>query len=191
MRRRTWLGGSVAAVVFLGGGAWTAIASGSEIDVELVGFLVGLPEAGIRLPPQDVVTARLEVPNQQGGARIVFPVEFTARTEVGLPAGRARQGQLVVLQGVLRQHRVRALRVQEVDVVEYTARMSLPDGPLALPVAADRVVEVVLDGASRLPVGFLVTPQTMSARTSLRDGEAVTLAVVKGLRIVVGIEGGQ
>jgi len=58
-------------------------------------------------------------------------------------------------------------------------------------------VEVELVGFLRLPpsggmtarlVTFLLTPRTTSRRTSLRDGEPVTLAVVNGRRLVVGIE---
>jgi hypothetical protein len=162
-------------------------ASAQEIEVDLVGFLM-LP-AGERLPPSVEATARLEVPNDQGGARLVFPVEFTRRTEVALPGGAARSGQLVTLEGVLHQGRVRIIRLREVQVIEYAARMSLPGGPLALPVADDRIVEVLLEGPSRLAVTVLLTSRTASGRTELRDGQPVVLAVVSASKVVVSIEG--
>jgi hypothetical protein len=55
-------------------------------------------------------------------------------------------------------------------------------------VTADRLVEIFLDGASRLPVSFLLTPRTSSRQVSHRDGQAVTITVVSGRRLVVGIE---
>ena len=78
--------------------------------------------------------------------------------------------------------------MREIDVAEYSGRVSLPQGPLELPVASDRLVEVFLDGASSLPINFLLTPRTTSRQSSLRDGQPVTIVVVSGRRLVVGIE---
>ena len=167
--------------------AWGSVtASAQEIEVDLSGFLV-LP-AGERLAPFVEATARLEVPNDQGGARLIFPLEFTRRTEVALPGGVARSGQLVTVEGVLHEGRVRILRLREVQVIEYAARMSLPGGPIILPVPADRVVEVLLEGPSRLTVTVVLTPRTASTRTGFRDGQPVDLAVVSASKVVVSIE---
>lgn len=152
------------------------MAAADEVEVELVGFLVQAPEL------------RLEVPNEQGGPRTVFPITMTSRTVVALPGGKARDGQLVVLEGVLEDQRVGARRLREARVVEYTGRLSLSDGPLTLPVPTDQRVTVFLDGSPGVPVGFLVTPRTESARVRLRDGQAVVLAVAHGTRLVVGLE---
>ena len=159
-----------------------------DVEVELVGFLDRLPEGGLRLPLSGQTVARLEVPNEQGGARVAFTVELTPRTEFSRGTGRVRGDQLVVMEGVLREDRLRVLRVSEVDVTEYSGRVSLREGSLALPVAADRLVEIVLEGASSLPVTFLLTPRTTSRQSILLDGQRVTLAVVSGRRLVVGIE---
>ena len=113
----------------------------------------------MRLPLAGVTTARLEVPNEQGGSRIAFTVEFTPRTEFARDAGRIRNDQLVVLEGVLGPGRLRVRRLHEVDIAEYGGRIALRDGPLDLPVVADRLVEIFLDGAPSLPVTFLLTPQ--------------------------------
>jgi hypothetical protein len=158
----------LAVALSFGGAAF----SGDEVEVELVGFLVNLPEGGMRLPLAGVTTARLEVPNEQGGSRIVFTVEFT----------------LVVLEGVLGPGRLRVRRLHEVDIAEYGGRIALRDGPLDLPVVADRLVEIFLDGASSLPVTFLLTPKTTSRQSKLGDGQPVTIAVVSGRRVIVGIE---
>jgi hypothetical protein len=48
-------------------------------------------------------------------------------------------------------------------------------------------VDVMLDGAS-LPVSFLLTPRTTAPRTTLRNGQPVSLAVVVGGRVVVDLE---
>jgi hypothetical protein len=159
-----------------------------EIEVELVGFLGKLPEGGLRLPLSGGTLARLEVPDEQGGARTAFTVELTPRTEFSGDARRVRGDQLVVMEGVLQPGRLRVLRVREIDVAEYSGRVSLRQGPLELPVASDRLVEVFLDGASSLPINFLLTPRTTSRQSSLRDGQPVTIVVVSGRRLVVGIE---
>ena len=173
-------------------GGWSSVATGSdEIEAELIGFLVHVPPGGLRLPPASVVTATLEVPNEQGGPRVVFPVEFGARTEVALRASHVRGGDLVVLEGVLSPGRLRVLHVREVDVAEFRGRVSLPAGPLSLPAATDQLVDVFLDGGASLPVSFLLTPRTTSPRMSLRDGQPVSLAVVIGRRLVVDLEAAQ
>jgi hypothetical protein len=159
-----------------------------EIDAELVGFLAQVPPGGLRLPPLAASTAALEVPNEQGGPRTVFAVEFGPRTEVLLREKLLRGGELVALEGVLRPGRLRVRRISEVDVAEFRGRVSLPGGPLALPASGDRLLDVVLDGASRLAVTFLLTPRTASPRTSLRDGQPVTLTVVVGRSLVVDLE---
>ena len=96
---------TLVSVALLAGGlidAWgPATTSAQEIEVDLVGFLV--LAAGERLPPSGEAPARLEVPNDQGGARLIFPVEFTRRTEMALPEGTARSGQLVRVEGVIHQ----------------------------------------------------------------------------------------
>jgi hypothetical protein len=105
----------------------------------------------------------------------------------------ARAGQLVRVEGVIHQGRVRILRLRDVPMIEYAARMSLPDGPLALPVADDRIVEVVLEGPSSLAVTFLLTPlltpRPASRRAVLLDGQPVTLTAVNASKAVVRIEG--
>jgi hypothetical protein len=168
--------------------AATPAGSAHEVEVELVGFLGTLPEGGLRLPLSRGTMARLEVPNEQGGARTAFTVELTPRTEFSRDAGRVRDDQLIVMEGVLQPGGLRVLRVREIDVAEYSGRVSLREGFLELPVATDRLIEIFLDGASRLPVTFLLTPRTTSRQSSLRDGQAVTIAVVSGRRLVVGIE---
>ena len=99
-----------------------------------------------------------------------------------------RGGDLVVLEGVLYPGRLRVLHVREVDVAEFRGRLSLPDGPLPLPPTADQLIDVRLDGGASLPVTFLLTPRTTSPRTSLRDGQPVSLTVVVGRRLVVDLE---
>ena len=165
-----------------------AVFSADEVEVELVGFLVSLPAGELRLPLSGVTTARLEVPNEQGGSRVAFTVEFTTRTEFARDSGRLRDDQLVVLAGVLRPGRLWVRRVHEVDIAEYTGRLALRGDPLDLPVTTDRLVEVFLDGATTLPLTFLLTPRTGSRQSKLNDGQSVTIAVVTGRRVVVGIE---
>lgn len=163
--------------------------SADEVEVELVGFLGNLPAAGVRLPLSGATTARLEVPNEQGGARVTFTLEFTPRTEFARETGRLGNDQLVVVEGVLGPGRLWVRRLHEVDIAEYAGRLALRDGPLDLPVAADRLVDIVLDGATTLPVTFLLTPRTSSRQSKLNDGQSVTIAVVTGRRVVVAIEG--
>jgi hypothetical protein len=177
-----------AALVLVTAPIWVGVCVADEVEVELVGFLGRLPDDGSRPLPAAGTTTRLEVPNEQGGARQVFTVEFTARTELGPDTGRLRSGQLVILQGVLQGDRVRITRVREIDVAEYMGRVSLPDGPLALPVTSDRTVNVRLDGSPNVFVSFLLMPRTTSRLRSLRDGQSVALTVVNGWRLVVGIE---
>jgi hypothetical protein len=167
---------------------WVGMCAADEVEVELVGFLGRLPDGGSLLLPAAGTITRLEVPNEQGGARQVFTVEFTGRTELGPDTGRLRSGQLVILQGVLHGDRLRVTRVREIDVAEYVGRVALPDGPLALPVTADRTVNVQLDGSPNVFVSFLLMPRTTSRLRSLRDGQSVALTVVNGWRLVVGIE---
>jgi len=164
------------------------VISADEVVVELVGFLGNLPAGEVRLPLSGVTTARLEVPNELGGSRVAFTVEFTMHTEFARDAGRLRDQELVVLEGVLRPGRLWARRIHEVDIAEYGGRLALRDGPLDLPVTTDRLVEIFLDGAKTLPVTFLLTPGTSSRQSKLSDGQAVTIAVVTGRRVVVGIE---
>jgi len=164
-----------------------AVFSADEVEVELVGFLGDLPAREVRLPLSGVTTARLEVPNEQGGPRVAFTVEFTTRTEFARDAGRLRDDQLVVLEGVLRPGRLWVRRIPEVDIAEYAGRLALRDGPLDLPVTTDRLVEIFLDDTT-LPVTFLLTPRTSSRQSKLNDGQSVTIAVVTGRRVVVGIE---
>src|SRR5262245_60262248 len=57
------------------------VISADEVVVELVGFLGNLPAGEVRLPLSGVTTARLEVPNELGGSRVAFTVEFTMHTE--------------------------------------------------------------------------------------------------------------
>lgn len=173
-------------------GVWWQTARGAdEIEAELIGFLTQLPRDGLRLPPASAVAAALEVPNEQGGSRLVFPVEFGRRTEVGLRANPLlRGGELVVLEGVLGKGRLRVLQIRDVEVAEFKGRVSLPGGPLSLPPTTDQLIDVFLEGASTLPVSFLLTPRTTTPRTSLRDGQRVSLAVVLGHRIVVDLETG-
>ena len=178
----------IAAVLAVGLSFGGAAFSADDVEVELVGFLGDLPEGGVRLPLAGVTTARLEVPNEQGGSRIAFTVEFTPRTEFARDAGRIRNDQLVVLEGVLGPGRLRVRRLHEVDIAEYGGRIALRDGPLDLPVVADRLVEIFLDGAPSLPVTFLLTPKTTSRQSKLGDGQPVTIAVVSGRRVIVGIE---
>jgi hypothetical protein len=162
--------------------------SADEVEVELVGFLSSLPAGEVRLPLAGVTTARLEIPNEQGGARVAFTVEFTARTEFAPDAGRLRNDQLVVVEGVLGRGRLWVRRIHEVDIAEYAGRLALRDGPLDLPVSTDRLIEIVLDGATTLRVTFLLTPRTSSRESKLNDGQSVTIAVVSGRRVIVGIE---
>jgi hypothetical protein len=115
-------------------------------------------------------------------------VEFGPRTDVALRENAVRNGELVVIEGVLRPGRLRVRRIGDVDVVEFRGRAALPAGPLALPASADRLLDVVLDGASSLAVTFLITPRTTAPRTSLRDGQPVTLTVVTGRSLVVDLE---
>jgi hypothetical protein len=164
------------------------VSAADEVEVELVGFLGRLPDSGSRSLPPAGTTSRFEVPSEQGGVRQVFMVEFTARTELGPDTGRLRSGQLVILQGVLQGDRLRVTRVREIDVAEYGGRVSLPDGPLALPVTGDRTLNVQLDGSPSVSVSFLLMPRTASRLRSLRDGLSVVLTVVNGWRLVVGIE---
>jgi hypothetical protein len=186
---RAWLAGSFLVIAGLLPGGWSSVATSSdEIEAELIGFLVQLPRDGLHLPPPSVVAAALEVPNEQGGPRVVFPVEFGARTEVTLRASHVRDGELVVLEGVLYPGRLRVLHVREVDVAEFRGRVSLPGGPLSLPPTTDQLVDVFLDGSPTLPVAFLLTPRTTSPRMSLRDGQPVSLGVVIGRRLVVDLE---
>jgi hypothetical protein len=174
----------LAVALWLGGAAFSA----DEVEVELVGFLGSLPAGEVRLPLAGVATARLEVPNEQGGARVAFTVEFTPRTEFARDAGRLRNDQLVVVEGVLGPGRLWVRRIHEVDIAEYGGRLALRDGPLNLPVVADCLIEIVLDGATTLPVTFLLTSRTTSRQSKLHDGQSVTIAVVSGRRVVVGIE---
>jgi hypothetical protein len=170
-------------------GSWgRAAGTSDEIDAELIGFLVRLPRDGMSLPPASPVTAAVEVPNEQGGPRLTFPVEFGARTEVVLRVGHLRDGDLVVLEGVLGKDRLRVRQVRDVDVAELRGRLSLPRGPLSIAPATDQLIDVFLDGGPTLPVSLLLTPRTTAPRTSLRDGQVVTLAVVFGRRIVVDLE---
>jgi hypothetical protein len=162
--------------------------SADEVEVELVGFLGGLPAGEVRLPPAGVTTARLEVPNEQGGSRVAFTVEFTPRTEFAPDAGRLRNDQLVVVEGMLGPGRLWVRRIHEVDIAEYAGRLALRDGPLDLPVSTDRLIEIFLDGVTTLPVTFLLTPRTSSRQSKLNDGQSVTIAVVSGRRVIVGIE---
>src|SRR4029450_7042790 len=97
---------------------------------------------GLWLPLACVTMPGLEVPNEQGGSRIAFTVEFTPRTEFARDAGRIGNDQLVVLEGVLGPGRLRVRRLHEVDIAEYGGRIALRDGPLDLPVVADRLVEI-------------------------------------------------
>ena len=183
-----WLAGSLLMVTCLLPGGWGSDAGAAdEIEAELVGFLVQLPRDGLRLPPTSTATATLEVPNELGGPRVVFPVEFNRQTGGTFRASHVRSGDLVVLQGVLRGARMLVLQIRDVDVAEFKGRLSLPDGPVALPLTADRLVDVLLDG-TRLPVSFLLTPRTTAPRTTLRDGQPVSLAVVVGGRVVVDLE---
>jgi hypothetical protein len=180
---------SLAAALVVGAGlASIAAGAADDVEVELVGFLGRLPDGGARPLPAAGTITRLEVPNEQGGPRQVFTVEFTARSELGPDTGQLRSGQLVILQGILQGDRLRVVRIRDIDVAEYGGRVSLPDSSLALPVAADRIVNVHLDGAPSLPVAFLLMPRTASRLRSLRDGQGVTLTVVNGWRLVVGIE---
>jgi len=167
-------------------GAGPALAD--EVEVELVGFLAGLPEPGLRLPLETVVAAELEVPDEQGGRRLRFKVELTPRTEVRLRGARARNDQLVQLEGFLRQASLLVRTLGDVQLSEFTGRVSLPDRILALPVATDRMLTVFLDGSPNLPVPFVVTPRTEADLPNLHDGERVKLAVVRARRIAVGIE---
>jgi hypothetical protein len=178
----------MAAVLFVALSLSGAAFSADEVEVELVGFLGNLPPGGARLPLSGATTARLEVPNEQGGARVAFTLEFTPRTEFARDAERLRNDQLVVVEGVLGPGRLWVRRIHEVDVAEYAGRLALRDGSLDLPVAADRLVEIVLDGAATLPVTFLLTPRTSSRQSKLNDGQPVTIAVVIGRRVVVAIE---
>jgi hypothetical protein len=172
------------AALSLGGAAF----AGDEVEVELIGFLGNLPQGGVRLPLSGVTTARLEVPNEQGGARVAFTVEFTPRTEFARDAGRFRDDQLVVVEGVLGLGRLWVRRIHEVDIAEYVGYLALRDGPLDLPVTTDRLVEILLDGTTTIPVTFLLTPRTSSRQSKLNDGQSVTIAVVSGRRVIVGIE---
>jgi hypothetical protein len=174
----------LAVALSLGGAALSA----DEVEVELVGFLSSLPTGGVRLPLSGATTARLEVPNEQGGSRVAFTVEFTPRTEFARDAGRLRDDQLVVVEGVLGPGRLWVRRIHEVDIAEYAGRLALRDGPLDLPVPTDRLVEILLEGATTIPVTFLLTPRTSSRQSKLSDGQSVTIAVVTGRRVVVGIE---
>jgi hypothetical protein len=176
------LAGSLLATLVLAAGAAPAA---DEIEVQLVGFLVAPAEA--RTPATGTALAGLDVPNEQGGARIFFHVEITRATTVALPGGRPRFGELVVLSGLLATGRVRAHRIAEIDVVELSGRVRLGDGVLDLPVARDRLLDVYLDGSST-PVAFLLLPKAASVRRQLRDSQPVTLAVVSGTRLIVGIE---
>lgn len=185
--RRTSVAGAFLVVACLLGEGWETGARGDEIEAELIGFLAQLPRDGLRLPPAVPAMATLEVPNDQGGPRIVFPLAFTPRTGSAARASHVRAGDLVLLEGVLDGGRMRVLQVRDVDITEFNGRLSLPGGPVSLPLTTDRLVDVVLDGAS-LPVGFLLTPRTSAPRTILRDGQPVSLAVVVGGRIVVDLE---
>src|SRR4030095_15390759 len=110
-----------------------AVFSADEVEVELVGFLGNLPAGEVRLPLSGVTTARLEGPREQRGSGCAFTVEFTTRTEFARDAGRFRDGQLVVLEGVLRPGRLWVRRIHEVDIAEYAGRLAPRDGPLDLP----------------------------------------------------------
>jgi len=178
----------MAAVLIVALSVSGAAFSADEVEVELVGFLDNLPGGGVRLPLSGPAAARLEVPNEQGGARVAFTLEFTPRTEFARDTSRLRNDQLVVVEGVLAPGRLWVRRIHEVEVAEYAGRLALRDGPLDLPVAADRLVEIFLDGATTLPVTFLLTPRTSSRQSKLNDAQSVTIAVVIGRRVVVGIE---
>ena len=178
----------MAAVLIIALSVSGAAFSADEVEVELVGFLGHLPAGWVRLPLPGATTARLEVPNEQGGARVAFTLEFTPRTEFARDAERLRNDQLVVVEGVLGPGRLWVRRIHEVDIAEYAGRLALRDGPLDLPVAADRLVDIVLDGAKTLPVSFLLTPRTSSRQSKLTDGQSVTIAIVTGRRLVVAIE---
>ena len=182
---RTALAGSILALASLAVG--TALGA-DEIDAELIGFLVQLPPGGLRLPPAAMTTVTLEVPNEQGGPRVAFAVEFGPRTEIDLRDNLLRNGALVMLEGALHPGRLRVRRVSDVDVAEVRGRVALPAGPLDLPAPADRLLGIILDGAPGLTVTFLLTTRTTTPRTSLRDGQPVSLAVVVGRRLVVDLE---
>lgn len=156
------------------------VAVADEIEVQLVGFLVHLrsPGGGVRL-------AELDVPNEQGGARVGFEIEITPRTSLAVAGGRLRPGELVVLEGWLAAGRVRAHRIVDVRVVELPGRFLLPDGRLALPLADDRLVQFAVDG-SVAPLVFLLLRGAGVA--PVRDRQPVTLGVVSGTRLIVGVD---
>lgn len=155
--------------------AWPVPAVADEIEVQLVGFLV-------QLPGQD---ALLEVPNEQGGPRVTFEIEITPSTSIRVTGGRLRSGELVVLDGLLAARRIRAHRVADVQVVELNGRFMLVEGSIALPVASDRLVQLAVDG-STAPLTFLLLRGAGVVR--VRDGQPVTLGVVSGTRLIVGVE---
>lgn len=150
-------------------------AAADEIEVQLVGFLVE-----VRGPD-----ATLEVPNEQGGPRVTFRIEITPGASIHVTGGRLRSGELVVLDGLLAARRIRAHRVADVQVVELNGRFMLAEGSIALPVASDRLVQLAVDG-STAPLTFLLLRGAGVAR--VRDGQPVTLGVVSGTRLIVGVE---
>src|SRR5262245_35315718 len=142
----------VLAGVLSGAGAHAG-AIADEIDAELVGFLIVMPPGGLRVPPPTpAATAILEVPNEQGGPRVVFPVELDGRSSITAREHSTRGGELVVVEGVVQPGRLRVIQVRDVDVEQVRGRISRAAAPLSMPLGTDALVEIVLDGGPSSPM---------------------------------------
>lgn len=185
---RTW---KLIAVALLSTWFLVPQAAAGDVEIEFTGFLKGLPDAGLTLPPSTTVTATIQVPVERDSTQVSFDIDFTPLTEVDLETVLLLNGQLVKVELVLQSGR---LVVKEIDEVEFGevsgTATNVPGDTLTLPVSSDQTVILLLGGLQELPLNFTITPRTETELPSLKNGDQVDvkLGFVAGRLIAVEVK---
>lgn len=179
--------------------AWLAVGLGVGLllpqgtaasgEIELTGFLAGLPPEGLTLPPASTVTARIELPLERGSTRQPFTIDFTPQTRVELEIPRIENGELVDVELVIQGGRLMVTKIGEATVAELFGTLAnLPGGAVTLPVTADQTATLLLGGLPNQSVQFIITSRTKTDFPSVKDGDRVTVELTIATGRLIALE---
>lgn len=177
--------------LLVGSGLVLPAAAAADEKIRALGFLAGLPAAGLALPTSTTVEATIEVPVERDGSNLSLPINFTSQTKSKLSRATVKDGEFVEVRLTLQGGKLVVKKIREVKVLQINGKMrNLTGGTLNFPLSTTETVTFQLGDLQDLLLNFAVTADTetqLDAATAF-DSLLVSLNVVAGQLTAVEIE---